>query len=280
MENSKGHGQEIRILEPIDFPAMYEGKVVGWFKKPAGSSVKIIEIHPPKVSVSFNGGIAEIPIEKTDLLERANLELEKFNNISSNQAASNTLVISSNSISEFPIEVSKFLEKPILESKEVLDCFIKNPTESFMFLNSKVVKINGLIQKIRILGIDSDKVEITLASTNIKRLVLKLKLENIIDKKKIEGEVKNKLVLENGQLKLISDLVHSGGSYYYYYWNGYRYVRRYYYGTYYDGYGYRHYDNQKILESPICSEGADISKWSSRLSSTNSASIYFDVINL
>jgi len=277
--NPNGVKQDIKIKQSIEFPAVYEGKEIGFIKKPTGTAVKIIGVHPKTVLISFNGGNTEVPIESTDLLEVATAEMDK----QTHQIEKSNLTLETNSLvqSEPQIDIKSVLDKPTVTTHELVDLFSKRPTETANYLHSKIIRLSGLIEKIQILGIDSDRVEVTLNSLNKKRLVLKLKLENLIDKSKLEGSCKNQLSLENGQLKLISELIRSGSSYYYYYWNGYQYVRNYYTGGYYDGpYGYRHSGRSQALESPICSEGTEISNWSTKLNSTNSASIYFDVIKL
>jgi len=286
----KGYLHEVKTKQPVEFPAVYEGKIIGSIKKPSGTSVQIVEVHPTNITVSFNGGSAVIPIESTDLLEVASSEMEKANQIKTQ--ADSTLERESRDVTNISpsspdapqIDVKSALEKPSVEAHEVSELFLKNSLETSSFLSSRIIHINGLVKKLQLSGIDSDKCEITLdnqGSLNNKRLVLKLKLESLIDKSKLEGDVTNKLLLENGQLKMISNLVRSGGSYYYYYWNGYQYVRSYYYGGYYDGtYGYRYSGKSKELESPICTEGSSINNWTVKFNSSNSASIYFDVINL
>lgn len=271
--------QEIKIKQNVEFPAVYEGKVIGSIKKPPGTSVKIIEVHPTTVAISFNGGSTEVPIQNTDLLEVAKTEMEKQSRPKEQpiSTAESSAVLSK----EPQLDVISILDKPVINIREISDLFAKKPSETANYLHSKIIKLSGLIERIQILGMDSDRVELTLNSQNQKRFVLRLKLENLINKSTLDDNCKNKLSLENGQLKLISELVRSGNSYYYYYWNGYQYIRSYYYGGYYDGpYGYRHSRKSQALESPICTEGSEVHNWSAKLHSTNSASVYFDVIKL
>jgi hypothetical protein len=287
IDHREGHLQEVKIKQQVEFPAVYEGKVIGSIKKPPGTSVKIVKVHPTNITVSFNGGSADIPIDTTDLLEVATSEMEKATQMitqaySAVEKESKAVTNSSpTSPPTLQIDVKSVLEKPSIDATELSTLFSKMPFETASYLSSKVIKINGIIQKIQLLGMDSDRVELTLDVLNNKRIVLKLKLENLIDKSKIEGSAKNKLVLENGQLKLISELIRNGNSYYYYYWNGYQYVRNYYNGNYYNGpYGYRTSGRNAEVDTPICTEGTSISNWNAKLNSTNSASIYFDVIKL
>lgn len=77
MENPEHQPAALTLKEPVEFPALYEGRVVGKVKVPAGSKVKIAEVRPEFVVVRFRDGTAEIAHAQTDLGQLAAAEMAK-----------------------------------------------------------------------------------------------------------------------------------------------------------------------------------------------------------
>jgi 1,4-alpha-glucan branching enzyme len=65
------------LREPADFPALYEGRVVGKIKVPARSEVKLVEIEPDEVTVRYREGKVRLPLDATNLRELASAEMAK-----------------------------------------------------------------------------------------------------------------------------------------------------------------------------------------------------------
>jgi pullulanase len=77
IEHKEQWPNELVLLEPVEFPAVSGGKVVGSLKAPAGSAVKVLEITPQNVAADYMGGTGRIAIAATDLLARAEVALTK-----------------------------------------------------------------------------------------------------------------------------------------------------------------------------------------------------------
>ena len=78
LEHKEQWPNEVRLLEPADFPAVSGGKTVGSLKVPAGSVVKVLEITKQDLAVDYLGGTGRVPIGSTDLLARAETALTHF----------------------------------------------------------------------------------------------------------------------------------------------------------------------------------------------------------
>jgi len=77
IEHKEQWPNEVRLREPVEFPAVSGGKVVGSLKAPAGSVVKVLEISPQDVAADYMGGTGRIAIAATDLPARAEAALTK-----------------------------------------------------------------------------------------------------------------------------------------------------------------------------------------------------------
>lgn len=75
LEKKERWPSEVTLLQPAEFPAVLQGKVVGSLRAPAGTEVQVVELNRENVGVVYNGGGARIRIEATDLLELAALEM-------------------------------------------------------------------------------------------------------------------------------------------------------------------------------------------------------------
>lgn len=76
-ENPDRYPASLVLREATSFPAMYEGKVAGNVRVPAGSVVKLVSIGPEAVEVRFREGTAKLPYDATNLREAAAEEMAK-----------------------------------------------------------------------------------------------------------------------------------------------------------------------------------------------------------
>jgi len=65
----------LRVAE--QFPAVFNGSVVGAVMAPVGTKVGLVDFHAETVSVVFNGGGKVVPIEATDVLDLVRTEMTK-----------------------------------------------------------------------------------------------------------------------------------------------------------------------------------------------------------
>ena len=63
--------KEVTLREPVEFPAVSNGKPVGSLKVPAGTAVKVIEITGQGIAADYMGGRGQVAIGFTDLPARA-----------------------------------------------------------------------------------------------------------------------------------------------------------------------------------------------------------------
>lgn len=69
--------KELLLTSETEFPAVFQGKVVGKVKVPAGSVVGLVEVTPEDVAVEFRGGELRLPHEKTNIAARAADEMQQ-----------------------------------------------------------------------------------------------------------------------------------------------------------------------------------------------------------
>ncbi|MGB8353061.1 MAG: alginate lyase family protein [Chthoniobacteraceae bacterium] len=69
--------KEVVLLKEVEFPAMFDGKVVGSAKVPVGTLAQVTAIEPADVEVVYNGGGARVPFAETDLRQRAMAAMSK-----------------------------------------------------------------------------------------------------------------------------------------------------------------------------------------------------------
>jgi hypothetical protein len=60
----------VLMKEAVDFPAMLNGKVVGWIKVPRGSVAKVSAVHADGVTLDYQQTPHKVPVKVTDLEER------------------------------------------------------------------------------------------------------------------------------------------------------------------------------------------------------------------
>jgi hypothetical protein len=77
LEHKNYWPKTVTLLEPGEFPVVFNGKVVGSASILSGTTVKIVEIKPNEIGVVFNGGGKRIPPKATNLRELAKLEMER-----------------------------------------------------------------------------------------------------------------------------------------------------------------------------------------------------------
>ena len=77
ISDKKSWPKEVTLLEDTDFPAVQQGKDVGFVKVPSSSNVSVIEITPDTISVSVLGAQKQLPHKATNLAELAKAAFEK-----------------------------------------------------------------------------------------------------------------------------------------------------------------------------------------------------------
>jgi hypothetical protein len=77
MEHKQSQPKEVALLEPIDFPVVFDGKVAGSAKLPAGSLLKVLSIEPDTLIAAYGEATSRVPIQSTDLVQRTLVEMAK-----------------------------------------------------------------------------------------------------------------------------------------------------------------------------------------------------------
>jgi hypothetical protein len=62
--------KKVALLKPATFTAMLNGKPIGSLVVPAGSEVRLKSIQDGKLGLEFNGGLASVAVDDTDLVAR------------------------------------------------------------------------------------------------------------------------------------------------------------------------------------------------------------------
>ena len=68
--------KEVILRQPMEFPAVSKGRVVGSLTVPAGAEVKVMGITGKEIAADFMGGTRRVPIAVTDLPARAEATVE------------------------------------------------------------------------------------------------------------------------------------------------------------------------------------------------------------
>ena len=69
--------KEVTLLESTEFPVVFNGKVAGSAKIPAGNKVGVMSIEPEFLVASYGGGTQRVPVKSTDLRLRAEAAMQK-----------------------------------------------------------------------------------------------------------------------------------------------------------------------------------------------------------
>ena len=69
--------KEVALLKEAEFPVVFNGKVSGSAKVPAGTMVELFALSGESVGVVYTGGGARLPIAATDLRKRAEMAMSK-----------------------------------------------------------------------------------------------------------------------------------------------------------------------------------------------------------
>ena len=77
IEHRDAWPKEVTLREPVEFPAVSSGKVVGVVKAPTGAAVKVLDLTSQDVVADYLGGNARVPIFTTDLRARADAALSR-----------------------------------------------------------------------------------------------------------------------------------------------------------------------------------------------------------
>jgi hypothetical protein len=75
LRNKDRWPEEVTLLKATEFPAVVQGKVYGSVKAPVGTEVQLVELTTHGAGVVYNGGGARVPIEATNLLDLATVEM-------------------------------------------------------------------------------------------------------------------------------------------------------------------------------------------------------------
>jgi len=79
--------KEVVLKEAVNFPAVFNGKVIGTTQVPAGGKIVVVNLEPGWVNGSYSGGRQRIAVDITDLRQRAKSALQKA--IADSKAAAN-----------------------------------------------------------------------------------------------------------------------------------------------------------------------------------------------
>ncbi|EDY19415.1 Fibronectin type III domain protein [Chthoniobacter flavus Ellin428] len=77
LRNKDRWPEEVTLLKTTEFPAVVQGKVYGSVKVPVGTEVQLVELTPRTAGVVYNGGGARVPIDATNLLDFATVEMNR-----------------------------------------------------------------------------------------------------------------------------------------------------------------------------------------------------------
>jgi hypothetical protein len=77
LRNKDHWPEEVTLLKATEFPAVVQGKVYGSVKAPVGTEVQLVELTQHAAGVVYNGGGARVPIEVTNLLDLATVEMNR-----------------------------------------------------------------------------------------------------------------------------------------------------------------------------------------------------------
>ena len=78
MLSNKNHWPQAVLLNAaMEFSLLFNGKAVGTAKIPAGTVLKVVQVDPQGVTVSYSGTLQRIPIATTDALRQSKLRIEK-----------------------------------------------------------------------------------------------------------------------------------------------------------------------------------------------------------
>ncbi|MDD5198226.1 MAG: beta-galactosidase trimerization domain-containing protein [Terrimicrobiaceae bacterium] len=75
VEHPKSWPKTVVLTVPVEFPLLFNGKVCGAVKLPAGNVINVIQIDLENVTGTHNGSSQRIPIRNTDLLSFAEKEM-------------------------------------------------------------------------------------------------------------------------------------------------------------------------------------------------------------
>ena len=74
----KDHWPKAVVLKvPVEFPAVFNGKVAGTALVPAGAKVDLKQIEPEFLTATYGGGTQRIPIKATDLRQHAEVAMAR-----------------------------------------------------------------------------------------------------------------------------------------------------------------------------------------------------------
>ncbi len=122
--------KEVVIHEAVDFPVVFNGKVTGSAKVPAGTLVKVVQIEPKDVAVVYGGGGARVAFAATDLRERAEAAMQKA---AADAAAAEASARAAAMATPAPSAAAQ--ESPAAEPGEVEDLLAGGSTKSGGFIH-------------------------------------------------------------------------------------------------------------------------------------------------
>ena len=77
MENPDRRPGRLNLREATIFPVMYEGRIAGTIKVPAGREVKLVDLSENSLTVRYREGTTKLPVDATNLRELAAAEMAK-----------------------------------------------------------------------------------------------------------------------------------------------------------------------------------------------------------
>ena len=118
--------KEVILLEPTEFPLIYNGEIAGSAKVPAGSIVKVVAIESEFLTASYTGGTQRIAVTATDLRLRAEVAMKRAVVDSAAAATAKAAVIAAATATP-----ATFVESPG-EPAEVEDLVVGSGTGAFV----------------------------------------------------------------------------------------------------------------------------------------------------
>ena len=69
--------QSVNLSRATDFPVIFNGKIAGAAKVPAGTTVKVLQIDAQWVTASYSGTVQKVPLTNTDALQQAKARIAR-----------------------------------------------------------------------------------------------------------------------------------------------------------------------------------------------------------
>jgi len=253
IEHKEARPVEVTLVKKTELPIVANGKKIGSFTKPAGSSVHVEDLNKNEVKWLVNGDVFFIPIENTNLLELAKKSLEQLQTNVAHQEQPNQIT---------DLVKEKLSQNPI-NSDDLLDIYAKYPKEISSVLEHQNINLIGHVNRLTLGGMEGDRVDITLSEKGGKKITVFCDLKSpyrIVEINQNPG-YNNKFDVINGQLLFTS--WKGEKNQYSLNTRGTRIVRTYHAGG----------DSKSLL---VCAERSNIAPIAVRLKSSNGYNLVFE----